>query len=473
MKKIINNTKKNYPLSSKISWWRLPEEVKDVADSVEVIQDAVSELTIDKVALENRDLSDFTNTSLDKFVKNSELPKYNVYRAKIATKLYNWPGYGFYYNWYAATDSKKIENPSGGSLLEEPNLWRVPSASDYETLETYIDDPNPGITLRSKITGTDNDLYGWLAIVGTDNYNFSAVPSGYRSEPGNFGGLKQVNYLWTTDSNPSLNGLYYSIVAGIENAGIGNTSKSTGLSIRLVRQATAEELSLVDGVTSDTGVISQYTGNDGETYTTTKIGTQIWTAQNLRETKFNDLSNIINLTPSHADGSDYILWPTAGSNSQSAYSIYVNIINGNLVTNPLLYDSSIFARFKNIELENTFGLNCTWSIIDGYYKFAKYSYSIWNKTHIKITNSYGYDTLIDEYVEKGLFVKESTEDSSFITFIPFIKPSSGQLVFRDLYNFNEGETSQAYVHLEIIEYPIETTPSYYYDGGVGIELSNL
>lgn len=59
MKKVINNIHKNYPKSSNTTWWRLPEEVKDIEERT--------------TSLEGRDLSDFKNESANKFIRSLDL----------------------------------------------------------------------------------------------------------------------------------------------------------------------------------------------------------------------------------------------------------------------------------------------------------------------------------------------------------------------------------------------------------------
>lgn len=61
MKKIINNTHKTYPKSPNTTWWRLPEEVKDLEDRT--------------TSVENRDLSDFKNESQNKFLRQLDISK--------------------------------------------------------------------------------------------------------------------------------------------------------------------------------------------------------------------------------------------------------------------------------------------------------------------------------------------------------------------------------------------------------------
>ena len=70
-----------------------------------------------------------------------------------------------------------------------------------------------------------------------------------------------------------------------------------GTSVRIVRDASVDEQLLDDGT-----YLNNYLGNDGKAYRTVKIGTQVWTADNLAETKFRNLTDIPNVT----DDSEWI-----------------------------------------------------------------------------------------------------------------------------------------------------------------------
>ncbi|MCQ2286919.1 MAG: hypothetical protein MJZ76_08610 [Bacteroidales bacterium] len=93
--------------------------------------------------------------------------------------------YGRLYNYAAVTDSARIlEN--GGIC---PVGWRLPSVEDWEKLAAYIGRSGAGIKLKSR-NGWINDGYG------TDEYDFSVVPAGYR-EKRKYKGEGFVATFWT------------------------------------------------------------------------------------------------------------------------------------------------------------------------------------------------------------------------------------------------------------------------------------
>lgn len=66
-----------------------------------------------------------------------------------------------------------------------------------------------------------------------------------------------------------------------------------------------------------TGTESTLTDADGNIYTTVTIGTQTWTVENLRTTKFNDGTSIPNV-------SDSIEWSGLYSTTSPGYCYYNN-----------------------------------------------------------------------------------------------------------------------------------------------------
>jgi uncharacterized protein (TIGR02145 family) len=102
----------------------------------------------------------------------------------------NASNYGFLYNWYAATDPKKI-CPAG---------WHVPSEAEVVTLVTFAS-PDPGYKLKST-----SSLWAGTT-PKTDNFGFSFLPSYERSEFGEYliGVGNQYAMFWTTTTVSTTN----------------------------------------------------------------------------------------------------------------------------------------------------------------------------------------------------------------------------------------------------------------------------
>lgn len=399
---------------------------------------------------------------------------YRAYRAKIAMQLVDWPGYGYLYNWYAVDDARQLENPAGGTGLTAPNEWRVPSDGDWNTLRTFAGGSSvAGGKLKSKLTSNGYPGYGWFDNGGgTDDYNFGALGGGIRQDEGTLLAIASVGYWWATTSTSPLEAFSNQLTSISDTFNLIITDKRRGYSVRLVREATAGELLLTDGDTSDTSSLDSYTGNDGTEYVTVKIGTQIWLAQNLRETLYNNSDPIFNAAsniPFGGDGSN-TTWEAKGVAQEGAWTVFMLGF-----ASPVQYDPTIIKLFYNEVLENTVirsGISPTWiasSDINGpIYRLEMSSIVPWNKTHIKITS--GYDVSDFPTInEKSLLIERAVEGEADIRFRPIKKDgTTGAITIEDLNNYNDGD-STSYVYVEILEY----LPASYYNGMLGIGVNNL
>jgi uncharacterized protein (TIGR02145 family) len=140
--------------------------------------------------------------------------------------------YGYLYNWYAATDSRKI-CPSG---------WHVPTDSDWNKLVKYLHsdaDTTANSLTQSSSAGTlmkKNDVL-WTTNSGTNTSGFSALPGGYRNDGGSFYNIRSRAFFWSaTENGPSF--ARYRILDYFGNGdvyrGIG-TTKSAGASVRCLK----------------------------------------------------------------------------------------------------------------------------------------------------------------------------------------------------------------------------------------------
>lgn len=131
--------------------------------------------------------------------------------------------YGLLYNWYAA---KYLED-NKSTLL--PEGWRVPSATDWDTLATAVGGAGTAGTILKSSTG-------WPNGAGTDDYGFSALPSG--AYFGSFQGLNLfINYWATTENSSGPSGAAYNYYLNPDPSlnSASTAMKTEGHYIRLVK----------------------------------------------------------------------------------------------------------------------------------------------------------------------------------------------------------------------------------------------
>ena len=170
-------------------------------------------------------------------------------------------GYGLLYNYYAATDTRKISSSDD---------WVVPiNASIYSVVFNYLGGTS---VAGGKLKEIGYNYWDSPNTSATNESGFNGRGSGYRlNTTGAFLGLKQYGYGWTSDIVPR--GAFWGIY-NKATCGSGGLNTKIGVSIRLIYVGS--------------GTPTSYTGNDGKVYRVVKIGTQYWIADNLQETKFRN-----------------------------------------------------------------------------------------------------------------------------------------------------------------------------------------
>jgi len=136
--------------------------------------------------------------------------------------------YGKLYNWYAASDIKKI-CPTG---------WRLPSVNDFETLTDYLNGkPMAGNVGRYEVAGGKMKIQGityWNPNYnGTNESGFSALPAGIRSSYGPYVDLVRFTFFWTSTFEGCCP--YATNISNSSTLSIGGYSPNIGASIRCLK----------------------------------------------------------------------------------------------------------------------------------------------------------------------------------------------------------------------------------------------
>jgi uncharacterized protein (TIGR02145 family) len=137
--------------------------------------------------------------------------------------------YGYLYNWYAATDSRKI-CPTG---------WHVPTDSDWNKLVKSIHSAadTTGTETQSSSAGTlmkKSDVL-WRTNSGTNTSGFSALPGGYRDFDGSFFDIRNIAFFWSATESDNINAWYRNLNRNDGDVYRNNYYKSVGATVRCLR----------------------------------------------------------------------------------------------------------------------------------------------------------------------------------------------------------------------------------------------
>ncbi len=193
---------------------------------------------------------------------------------------------GFLYNWFAVTDVRNIAS----------NGWHVPSSDDYNSLSTLLGGENiAGGKLKESAT------YWKSPNEGTNESGFNGRGTAMRVNyfP-HIDYLNQQSFLWTSLELSPTNAVTRRLLYSDSTFPEINSEKYYGCSLRLIKDS------------SDVGS-GMYIGNDNRAYRTVKIGTQVWLADNLAETKYRNGDSIPTVT-------DNAAWAALTTGAKCAYN---------------------------------------------------------------------------------------------------------------------------------------------------------
>jgi len=178
--------------------------------------------------------------------------------------------YGRLYNWYAAS------NP-----LFAPTGWHVPTQAEFEILVAEL-----GLSAQGKLKETGLIYWDSPNEGATNEVGFNGKGSGERYIA-DFDSILQYAWHWSLSEADLLNALMLQLAYDLGSGNIINSElKNSGFSVRLIK----DDLILVPSLTD----------LDGNIYRVTKIGNQVWLADNWACTKLNNGVPIPNVTDNTA-----------------------------------------------------------------------------------------------------------------------------------------------------------------------------
>ncbi len=166
-----------------------------------------------------------------------------------------------------------------------PDGWHIPNSSEWGTLESHGGTYN-GPKFRTP--------YGWQSNNGTDQFGFSALPGGYKSN-NNWSSIGNQAYWWSTSATAVQDYSIYSLLItwGSDNMIWGDYSKHNALSVRCLRDSLISgdiyilepkeyiPKSITELIPSSLNYSTFIDPRDSTEYYKTTIGTQTWMAENL------------------------------------------------------------------------------------------------------------------------------------------------------------------------------------------------
>ncbi|MEN8123143.1 MAG: FISUMP domain-containing protein [Bacteroidota bacterium] len=189
-------------------------------------------------------------------------------------------GYGLLYNFHT------VASPNFA-----PAGWHVPTD---EELSLLVSNLGGAAIAGGSLKEIGFEHWAEPNTEATNETGFSFPGGGYRSLSGAFRMLTYHGFIWTLSEYSETNSIakYFSFNFGTVST--SNYSKNRAASVRLIKDDDIDPESLID--------------IDGNIYDTVKIGDQVWLAANWKCTKYNNGSDIPNIT----DGTEWAALETPG-----------------------------------------------------------------------------------------------------------------------------------------------------------------
>lgn len=197
---------------------------------------------------------------------------------KLSTPGFSWydnnpalgKTYGAIYNGYVVESGKVC--PSG---------WMVPTSKDWDELQNSFGN-YAGIQLK------EQGVQHWKNNSSnvTNETGFSALGSGYRNSTGLYQFINETAVWWTSTAVRETYLATRAMYGSNATVAKGEFTKVSGNSIRCIKAGSDQT---VDEIENQSETVTDIEGN---VYKTVTIGSQVWMAENLRTTKYNNGTSI-------------------------------------------------------------------------------------------------------------------------------------------------------------------------------------
>jgi len=130
----------------------------------------------------------------------------------------NLAAYGYLYDWQTA-------------IKVCPSGWHLPSSNDWNKLIVFLGEDRAG----EKMIETGTSHWAIPNAGATNSSGFTALASGYRDGSGRFGDLKINAYFWSSSISDASYAIDRSILGRSQRVVEGSSNKTTGYSVRCLK----------------------------------------------------------------------------------------------------------------------------------------------------------------------------------------------------------------------------------------------
>lgn len=133
----------------------------------------------------------------------------------------NAPIYGALYNWYAVNTGKLC-----------PTGYHIPTETEWNTLISYLGGSS---VAGGKLKETGTLHWASPNTGATDDFDYTALPGGFRDDLGGYYTITTQGYWWSSTSYNTGNSVYSNIGKSFADMFINNYDKNFGLSVRCLK----------------------------------------------------------------------------------------------------------------------------------------------------------------------------------------------------------------------------------------------